>query len=184
MITSRALKGIHCLYIIQIDENYCKFGISRVIHDRIQTHKRFFDFKRIYAIFACRSENHSLMMENKIKSLAKLDGILTKYRGETEIIYTQDPSIIEKYFVEYLDKFQDTMENQNLLDQYVELFNSGAIIPESKASAKRRAIRNNIITCCEDDYYAVAQNASCATTSDPSPDVYLPRGENILLGFP
>ncbi len=88
------LLGAPCLYIIEVDATYYKYGISSKIRERLHTHYRDLAFLKIVKVFNCQQETLARKIESRLGKFAENnDERVVKY-DKTEIIKTTD---IDKY---------------------------------------------------------------------------------------
>ena len=80
--------GSYCVYIIYIDNNTYKFGKSKGLETRLNTHRNNLKYNNIADIFEFPDENIMSRFERNIKQYAKDNGIYTKLETGIEFFKT------------------------------------------------------------------------------------------------
>jgi hypothetical protein len=92
------------VYLLDFGNNYYKFGVSKILSERLRNHFYKHHFYSIVKLWKC--ENFSLQVERCIKVYADNHGIRDKYRGEVEIIRTDNISPVISFIDSLYDKIQ------------------------------------------------------------------------------
>ncbi len=111
-----------CVYLIRVDKDYYKFGVSSGIDGRIGTHTRNFTklgyVPKLVHLWICNSAHIMKSVEKKIKKFALQNNIISTFHGHTEIIktYPIEPvvAIITKYVEDYNSADLLTCQNEHL----------------------------------------------------------------------
>ena len=76
-----------CFYILKVDDNVYRFGITNQVETRFKTHLR--NFKHIDVVFLkdVHTKRYTSQVENKFRRYAKLSGCETHYNTEKKIYY-------------------------------------------------------------------------------------------------
>ncbi|BCS83608.1 hypothetical protein QLL95_gp0515 [Cotonvirus japonicus] len=98
------------LYILYVDENYYKFGITDGLEKRLKTHKRELNYKEIVKLWIIDNFTTAKKIENLIKNDVINIGIVTNYNKKTEIIKTSNELSIN-YFIDNI--VQKNINNVN-----------------------------------------------------------------------
>lgn len=89
-LAGEQFKGKSCLYVLEVEPDIYKFGITVYIRDRLRKHYRDMKFARVVKIYDCGCDSVMCKTESRLKKLASADGKLINKYGKTEIIETSD----------------------------------------------------------------------------------------------
>ena len=109
-LASKDMSGQFCLYVLDVEPLIYKFGITRHIRTRLQTHYRDLNFRRVVKIYNCFNGVIMCKTEKELKKMAKINGELITKHNKTEIIETED---IEQY----LSFIDNEIKKQGIIDQ-------------------------------------------------------------------
>lgn len=102
------------LYLININDEYYKYGITQNIKKRLTTHRNLLKYKYVIKCWDCINRTVSKRVEDDIKRFLKINKLNCEYKGNFEIIKTTQ---IEK-IIDILNQYV-TMRT----DEYKKLFN-------------------------------------------------------------
>jgi predicted GIY-YIG superfamily endonuclease len=155
------MNGVNILYILLIEPGYYKFGITKRICDRLNTHKKVLKFVEIVKIFQCSSRVSSFRVEQKFKKYAKSIGILVKKYEQTEIFNTLEVET-------YVNWIEDAIKLEDNIGQLV------IVSPEIKLPRLRLPKYNNIFSISGIRSSAV-KIVAAGITAIQKPPVYKPK---------
>jgi len=86
------------VYLIYITNDLYKFGISKNIEKRLKRHKRELDYQYVVKCWDCSNRTISSAIESNIKVYSRINKIKRIYKGQTEIIKTNNIDGLIKVF--------------------------------------------------------------------------------------
>ena len=90
VIPEQKYLGESVLYILEVEPNIYKFGVTEHIEDRLKKHYRDLKFISVMRLFICTNSMVMYKVEADFKQMAKMAGILIRKYEKTEIIQTND----------------------------------------------------------------------------------------------
>lgn len=90
------------LYLIYIKDDLYKFGVTNDIQTRLAAHTRTLEYKYVVKIWDCKNRSISNKVEVNVKTYAKINKKNFKYKGQIEIIKSDDIFGIIKLFDNYV----------------------------------------------------------------------------------
>lgn len=99
----KSLVGKQCLYVLEVEPNVYKFGITGDINTRLKTHYRDMKFVSVKKIYDCAYADTMRRVENKVKTYAKGRNELMRKYNKTEIIGTHDINGYLQFITEEID---------------------------------------------------------------------------------
>ncbi len=124
------LNGHPCIYVLQVENGYYKFGKTSQLSTRLRTHLRKLKFMNIVHIFNCVYEQIMHTVELSLKKLAKLDGVLVNKYEQTEIIHGE--------IAIYCEHVSETIRNK--LANYVPVDN---VVIDTNVKLEHVDVNNN-----------------------------------------
>ena len=116
------IRSTYCVYILEIEPYFYKYGLSENIHDRVRTHYRDLNFIRIINIYDCGTCLRMLRLEKIIEFAAEMSGERTRKYNHTEVIHTHN---IDHYLnlAESTLRYtiQPTMNQFNIINELVQI---------------------------------------------------------------
>lgn len=110
------------LYLINVENDMYKFGITSNLHKRLNNHKNNLHYSHVIKCWDCVNRTVSKQIENDIKKYIKYNKLNKIYKKQTEIIQTDSVySIVDtfniyvdKHIIEYNNKFKNIQLEQEL----------------------------------------------------------------------
>ncbi len=170
-----------CLYILNVEPGFYKFGITSDCKTRLETHYRDMNFISIIKVFDCNCNQVMLRTERCVKAMAKNLGELVRKYNKTEIIETDD---IDKYLAHVEEKIkmlseekQNTVTNNNnklvvnnnaidiikifakRADKMVKLENNPIIEPKIYTYQRKYTLANGEVRYCKTEKEYIPKNS-------------------------
>jgi hypothetical protein len=134
------------IYLLDLGNNYYKFGRTANIISRLRNHFNKHKFNSIVKLWNC--EKYISDIERCIKIYAVGMMILEQYKGETEIIKTNDISKV----IDYVDIIATTLSKDNISDKEINHIIDTVLLEKELYSVL--LIHRKIYKCpkCESDF--------------------------------
>jgi prophage antirepressor-like protein/predicted GIY-YIG superfamily endonuclease len=136
-----------CVYLIQVESEYFKFGWTDRMYDRWKKHKDVFLSQghtiQLVNIWKCNTSSIMHAVEDYIKKDGKLNNTLVKRYGQIEILHTDDIQVVIDKITKYVTE-QNNVNAGILKLRKIELINDGKRLDLEKSKADAERVRLEI----------------------------------------
>lgn len=100
---------IYAVYILNIDDEKCKYGKTSNLKQRIINHKRLLKFKNIVRIYSCKNDYQTNCLEKIIKEYCRKYNYESTYNNHIEIFYIKFLDNIMSYINDIYENYKNDL---------------------------------------------------------------------------
>jgi hypothetical protein len=134
----------NCFYLLHVNQNKYKFGISQCIKDRINTHKRELNFDSVVKIWNINDYTHLRKLEKKVRDLIKYWNISYTENGQIEWFQLNENISIND-IVEKINGYIQTIQESNIENIELRILQEKTKQMETELKHKETELQNNKI---------------------------------------
>lgn len=134
----------NCFYLLHVNQNKYKFGISQCIKDRINTHKRELNFDSVVKIWNINDYTHLRKLEKQVKDLIKYWNISYAEDGQIEWFQLNEDISIND-IVEKINGYIQTIQESNIENIELRILQEKTKQMETELKHKETELQSNKI---------------------------------------